>query len=120
MKNGLPANWETLLGNVSRAKTVIECAANHTIFLQGQSADSVFFLLKGKVKLAVASHDGKEGIVATLSPGEFFGEGCLAGQPLRVATAISVNDCSLARVEKATMARMLHEEQGLAEIFVAQ
>ena len=86
--------------------------------MQGQPADSVFFLLQGKVKLAVASHEGKEAIVATLGSGEFFGEGCLAGQPLRMATAISVGDCTLARVEKPTMARMLHEEPGLAEMFV--
>src|SRR6476659_4191710 len=62
--------------------------------MQGQPADAVLFLLSGKVKLVVASPDGKEGIVATLGAGEFFGEGCLAGQSSRVATAISVGDCS--------------------------
>jgi CRP-like cAMP-binding protein len=118
MKQGLPVNWETLLSGISRGKTVLECGTNHTIFMQGQPADSLFFLLRGKVKLAVASQDGKEAIVGTLGPGEFFGEGCLAGQTLRVATAISVGDCTLTRVEKLMMARMLHEEQGLAEMFV--
>jgi len=98
----------------------LEYGANHTIFMQGQAADAVFFLMRGKVKLVVASQEGKEGIVATLGSGEFFGEGCLAGQPSRMATAISVGDCALARVEKPAMARMIREEQGFAEVFVNQ
>ncbi len=110
--------WETFLTGISRGKTVLEYGANDTIFMQGAPADSVFFLLRGKVKLAVASFEGKEAIVGTLGSGEFFGEGCLAGQPLRMATAISVGDCTLARVEKPIMARMLHEKQGLAEMLV--
>ena len=118
MKEGPPVDWETLLPGISRGRTVLEYGANHTIFMQGQPADSLYFLLRGKVKLSVASHEGKEGIVATLSAGEFFGEGCLGGQPLRMATAISVGDCTLTRVEKPLMARMLREEQGLAEIFI--
>ena len=91
-------NWETLLPGISTGRTVLEYGVNRNIFLQGQPADSVFFLLRGKVKLSVASSEGKEAIVATLGPGEFFGEGCLAGQPLRMATAISVGDCTLTRV----------------------
>jgi CRP/FNR family transcriptional regulator, cyclic AMP receptor protein len=117
-KKDLPVGWETLLTGISRGNTVLEYGANHTIFMQGQPADSVYFLLQGKVKLAVASDDGKEAIVATLGSGEFFGEGCLAGQPLRMGTAVSVGGCTLAKVEKPMMARMLHEEQGLAEIFI--
>ena len=100
-----------------QAQTAVECGANHPIFAQGQPADAVFFLLRGKVKLAVASHDGKEGILGTLGAGEFFGEGCLGGQSRRMATAISVGDCSLTRVGKPMMARLLHEEPGLAELF---
>jgi CRP-like cAMP-binding protein len=118
-KKGLPVDWETLLTGISSGKTVLEYGANHAIFTQGEPADAVFFLLRGKAKLVVASHDGKEGIIATLGSGEFFGEGCLAGQPLRMATAMSVGDCTLAKVEKPMMTRMLHEEQGLAEVFVA-
>jgi CRP-like cAMP-binding protein len=113
-------DWESHLAGLSRGRTVVECGAGHTIFMQGQPADAVFFLLRGKVKLAVASHDGKEAIVATLDAGEFFGEGCLAGQPLRVATAIALGACTLAKVEKATMTRLLHEQQGIAQIFVTQ
>jgi CRP/FNR family cyclic AMP-dependent transcriptional regulator len=119
ISGGLPVEWETVLARIPRGKTVIECGANHTIFMQGAPADSLFFLLRGKVKLAVASHEGKEAIVATLGAGEFFGEGCLAGQPMRMATAISVGGCTLTKVEKPMMARMLHQEQGFAEMFVA-
>jgi len=117
-KKVLPFDWETLLAGISRGKTVLEYGANRNIFMQGQPADSLFFLLRGRVKLSVTSQEGKEAIVATLGSGEFFGEGCLAGQPLRMATAISVGDCTLARVEKPMMARMLHEEVGVAELFV--
>ena len=112
------ADWKTLLTGISRGKTVLEYGANDTIFMQGAPADSVVFLLRGRVKLAVTSYEGKEAIVGSLDSGEFFGEGCLAGQPLRMATAISVGDCTLAKVEKLIMARMLHEEQELAEMFV--
>ena len=112
------ADWETLLTGISRGKTVLEYGANDAIFVQGAPADSVLFLLRGKVKLAVTSYEGKEAIVGTLGSGEFFGEGCLAGQPLRMATAISVGDCTVTKVEKPIMARMLHEELEFAEMFV--
>ena len=112
------AGWETFLTRISTGKTVLEYRANRNIYTQGQPAESMFFLGRGKVKLAVSSFEGKEAIVATLDSGEFFGEGCLAGQLLRTATAISVEDCTITRVEKPIMARMLHEEKGLAEIFV--
>jgi CRP/FNR family cyclic AMP-dependent transcriptional regulator len=118
-KNGLAVHWDTLLGGASRGKRDVACGANYTIFVQGQPANSLFFLQQGKVKLAVASHEGKEAIVATLGAGEFFGEGCLAGQSVRVATAISVGDCTLTEVEKPLMARILHEQPQVAEVFVA-
>jgi len=112
------AGWETFLAKLSIGKTVLEYRAHRNIYTQGQPADSMFFIGRGKVKLAVSSFEGKEAIVATLDSGEFFGEGCLAGQPLRTATAISVEDCTLTRIEKSVMARMLREEKGLAELFV--
>jgi CRP/FNR family transcriptional regulator, cyclic AMP receptor protein len=117
-KRGGPADWDTLLAGDSRGKTVLECHAGDTIFMQGQPADSVYFLIRGKVTLAVASQAGKEAIVATLSPGEFFGEGCLAGQPSRMATAVSAGASVLTRVEKSLMVQMIHGEPGLAEVFV--
>jgi CRP/FNR family transcriptional regulator, cyclic AMP receptor protein len=96
----------------------LEYGANRSIFRQGDPADSVFYLRRGKVKLSVTSQQGKEAIVAILGSGEFLGEGCLAGQPLRIASASAVTDCSLARIEKPLMARMLHEQHDLSELFV--
>lgn len=117
--NGRPiARWETFLAGISTGKSVVEYRANRNIYTQGQPAESIFFLGRGKVKLAVSSFDGKEAIVATLDSGEFFGEGCLGGQPFRMATAIAVEDCTITRVEKPVLARMLHEEKGLAEMVV--
>ena len=78
----------------------------------------MFYLRRGKVKLAVTSEQGKEAIVAILGAGEFFGEGCLAGQPLRIATATAMTDCTLVRIEKPLMARMLHEQHDFSELFV--
>lgn len=112
-------NWTTLLAGISKGNTVVECGANHTIFMQGAPADSLYFLLVGKVQLGVASQEGKEAIVATLGAGEFFGEGCLAGQPTRMFTAVSAGACTLARVERASMARLLQEEPALAEVFIS-
>ena len=112
------AGWETFLTGISIGKTVLEYRAHRNIYMQGQPAESMFFLGRGKVKLAVSSFEGKEAIVATLGSGDFFGEGCLAGQPVRMATAISVGDCTITRVDKTVMARMLHEVKGLAEMFV--
>ncbi len=115
---GLPVDWATLLTGVSIGKTVLTYRANRTIFMQGQPSDAVYFLLRGKVQLAVTSQEGKEAIVATLGPGEFFGEGCLAGQPVRMGTAVAVGASTLIKVEKQTMARRLREDQGLAEVFM--
>ena len=114
-----PVDWEALLAGLSRGKTVAEYSADRRIFDQGQPADCIFYLRKGKVKLSVISQHGKEAIVATLSAGDFLGEGCLAGQPLRMSTATTVTDCSLFRIEKLLMLRMLHERHEISELFVA-
>ncbi len=113
-----PVDWESLLAVIPGGKTVIEYGVNRTIFRQGDPADSVFYLRRGKVKLAVTSNQGKEAIIAILGAGEFFGDGCLAGQPLRVSAAVAMTDCSLARIEKRQMARMLHEQHDVSELFV--
>lgn len=113
-----PPDWEAFLAGIDGGKTNIQYGANRTIFSQGQPADSVFFIRDGKVKLSVTSQQGKEAIVAILGSGEFFGEGCLAGQPLRIATASAMSDCSLARIEKPRMARILHEQLDVSEMFV--
>ena len=117
-KKTVPVDWESMLGGIARAKTVVEYGADRRIFDQGQPADSIFYVRKGKVKLSVISQQGKEAIVATLSAGEFLGEGCLAGQPLRMATATTVTDCNLFRIEKLLMLRMIHEKHEISELFV--
>jgi len=117
-KKSTPVDWEALLSGIIRGKTVAEHGVNRRIFDQGQSADSLFYLRQGKVKLSVISKQGKEAIVATLSAGDFLGEGCLAGQPLRMATATTVTDCSLFRIEKSLMLRLLHEKHEISELFV--
>jgi CRP-like cAMP-binding protein len=111
-------DWEALLAGFGDGKTFIEYGANRNIFCQGQPADSVFYLQRGKVKIAVTSDQGKEAIVAILDAGDFFGEGCLAGQPLRIATATTITDCNLVRIAKPLMARMLHEKHAISELFV--
>ena len=118
-KKSSPVDWEGLLAGVSRGKTVAEYRADHSIFRQGQPADSIFYLRQGKVKLSVISQHGKEAIAATLSAGDFLGEGCLAGQLLRMASATTVTNCSLFRIEKLLMLRMLHEKHEISELFVA-
>ena len=117
-ENIQPVDWAAFLAGISRGKTVLEYGADRTIFVQGDPADSVWYLQQGKVKLAVTSQQGKEAIVTVLGDNEFFGEGCLAGQPLRISTATAVTDCTLYRIEKALMVRMLHEQHGISELFV--
>jgi CRP/FNR family transcriptional regulator, cyclic AMP receptor protein len=111
-------DWTALLTRVSEGRTVLKPSSDDTIFMQGQAAESVYFLLKGKVRLTVATPEGKEAIVATLGAGDFFGEGCLGGQSMRMATATSVGASRLISVEKPVMLRMLHEESGFAALFV--
>jgi CRP/FNR family cyclic AMP-dependent transcriptional regulator len=112
-------DWEALLAGVSRGKTVLEYRANRTIYRQGDCADSVFFIRRGKVKHVVTSQQSKEAIVAVLGTGDFFGEGGVAGQLLRIATAVATTDCTLVRIEKALMSRMIHEQHNISELFVA-
>ena len=117
-KNPQIIDWETPLSEVYQGKS-IEYGADRCIYWQGNPADSVYFLRKGKVKLSVTSESGKEAIIAMLDTSTFFGEGCLAGQPLRMATATAITDCGLLRLEKSQMVRLLHEEHELSEIFIS-
>ena len=111
-------DWAAFLAGISQGKSVLEYSASRNIFMQGDPADAVWYLQQGKVKLAVTSQQGKEAIVAILDAGEFFGEGCIAARPLRMATATTLTDCTLYRVEKLLMMRMLHEQHGISELFV--
>ena len=118
LKKTVPFDWGHLLAEMGNSKTVLETKSKRHIYMQGDPADSVFFLQSGKVKISVMSNQGKEAIVAVLDAGEFFGEGCLAGQLLRMATATAMTDCTLVRIEKPVMVRMLHEQRRFSELFV--
>jgi CRP-like cAMP-binding protein len=113
-----PVDWEALLAGIPGGKTVLEYAANRIIYRQGEPADSLLYVRRGEVKREVISQQGKEAIIAILGAGEFFGEGCLAGQPLRVSTAVAVSDCTLYRIEKQLMVRLLHEQDEISELFI--
>jgi CRP/FNR family transcriptional regulator, cyclic AMP receptor protein len=122
-KNGAMAtlrefNSAAFLAGMVQGKSLASHAANYPIFSQGDSADSIFYVNKGKVKLAVVSARGKEAVIAILGAGDFFGEGCLAGQVKRMATAVSMTAVSVTRVEKAAAVRILHEEPTFTELFV--
>ena len=111
-------DWEALLAGISREKSPVEYSANCEIFQQGQPADSLLYLRRGKVKLTVISKHGKEALVAMLSAGEFFGEGCLAGQQLRMATATAMTACTLDKLDKLLVTRLLHERHEISELLV--
>jgi CRP-like cAMP-binding protein len=116
--NKPPVDWAAFLGGISSGKTVLEYGEDRIIYRQGEPADSIFYIRRGKVKRTVASEQGKEAIVAILGGDEFFGEGCLAGQPLRISTAIAVDDCTLYKIEKPLMMRLLHEQHEVSEFFI--
>ena len=110
---------KVFLATVNGGRSISKYRLNETVFSQSGSADAVFYIQKGKVKITVVSELGKEAVVAILGPDEFCGEGCLTGQQLRLATATAMTDCEIMRLEKATMVRVLHEEPAFSEMFVA-
>jgi CRP/FNR family transcriptional regulator, cyclic AMP receptor protein len=89
------------------------------IFVQGDSSDAVFYIQKGKVRLSVLSKSGKEATIRILNEGEFFGEGCLAGQPLRMSSATAMTDCTVMRIDRKSMMEVIHREQAFSDMFVA-
>jgi CRP-like cAMP-binding protein len=97
----------------------VSCQKQHPIFTQGEAADAVFYIQEGQVKLTVVSAQGKEAVIALLAAEAFFGEGCLAGQPLRMATATALTDGTLMRIEKPAMLRVLHAEPAFSALFMA-
>jgi CRP-like cAMP-binding protein len=119
-KKNQSVDWEPVLAGIDQGKTTLKFGADMAIFHQGEPADAVFYLQQGKVNLTVTSELGKEVNVAVLGGGEFFGEGCLAGQPLRIATATALADTTVARIEKPLMVYLLHKEHTFSELFAAQ
>jgi CRP-like cAMP-binding protein len=107
------------LTKLAAGKTIHQYKADESVFSQGDVADAVFYIQSGKVKLTAVSAQGKEAVVAILPEASFFGEGCLAGQPLRMATATAVQHASIIRVAKQAMVALLHQEPEFAERFLA-
>jgi CRP/FNR family cyclic AMP-dependent transcriptional regulator len=114
-----PFDVEVFLHTVDGGRSVTNYGKNQKVFSQGDPADSVFYIQDGKVKVCVVSEQGKEAIVALHGNGDFFGEGCLNGHPLRMATVVTVTECVLMRLEKAAIVRVLHDEPKFSEMFMS-
>jgi CRP-like cAMP-binding protein len=112
-------NPQQFLAQVGNGKTTLTCPKKRILFSQGDAADAVFYIQTGQVKLTVISSQGKEAIVAMLEPGAFFGEECLAGQLVCMATATALQNSRLVRIDKQAMIRVLHDEPTFSELFLA-
>jgi CRP/FNR family cyclic AMP-dependent transcriptional regulator len=112
-------NPATFLATIGDGRKLVVAPKRKLVFAQGDPADSIFYLQKGKVKLTVVSKSGKEATIGIVSEGNFFGEGSLAGQRLRMGSAAAMTDCELLRVEKQSMMDALHREHALSDMFVA-
>jgi len=110
---------KSFLTKVAEGRTIAEYSKDQMVFSQGDPADAVFYIQKGRVKLTVVSNAGKEAVIAILDTGDFLGEGCLVTQPIRMATATAISNGSIVRLEKAAMIRMLHDEPAFSEMFVS-
>jgi CRP-like cAMP-binding protein len=106
------------LSKVGKGRTITDYLKNRTIFSQGDPADSIFYIQKGKVKVTAVSARGKEAVVAILTAGAFFGEGSLAGQPNRMASVSTMSECSIMRLEKASVLRVLQDEPTFSAMFL--
>ena len=107
------------LATIGEGRKIVTFEKGETVFAQGGPTDSVFYVQKGKVKLTVVSHAGKEATVGVLGEGSFFGEGGLAGQALRMGSASAMTDCTILRIDKKAMMGALHREQSFSELFVS-
>ena len=109
---------QAFLATAGRGRTTAVYRKNAIVFAQAKAANAVFYVETGKIKIAVASKQGKEAVVALLGPGEFFGEGCLIGQPLRLATAKAMVESEIVRVDKTEMLRLLDAEPTFGQLFI--
>jgi CRP/FNR family cyclic AMP-dependent transcriptional regulator len=110
---------KTFLATIGEGRKIVTVAKRQTIFTQGQKADAVFYVQKGRVRLTVVSKAGKEATIGIVTEKNFFGEGSLAGQHLRMGSAVAMTDCDLLRVEKKAMLSALHREHTFSDLFVA-
>ncbi|MGB2624516.1 MAG: Crp/Fnr family transcriptional regulator [Candidatus Acidiferrum sp.] len=118
-KNGREFDPNTFLATIGEGRKAIRFSKNQAIFAQGDPGDAIFYLQTGTVRLTVVSEAGKEATIGLLSDGSFFGEGVLAGQPLRTGSATALTDCVVLRIEKKAMVDALHREHALSDLFVA-
>ena len=110
---------QTFLSTINGGRKIEAVPKKQTIFAQGDSADAVFYIREGKVRLTVVSKIGKEATIGILNEGDFFGEGCLTGQPLRLCSATAMSDCSVMRIDKKSMVEVIHRERAFSDMFVA-
>jgi CRP-like cAMP-binding protein len=110
---------QDFLAKVGAGKSILEFEKNENVFVQGDIADTVFYIQKGKIKLTVISKHDKEAVVGILGPGQFFGEGCMNGHALRIATTTAMEDCVITSITKQAMTAALHEQPAFSELFVA-
>jgi CRP-like cAMP-binding protein len=115
----LPFDLEAVLPKVVQGTTKSAYEEGKVIFSQGEAADSIFYINNGRVKLTVLSDQGKEAVVAILGPGDFLGEGCLTGQPRRMATSVAMTECLITRLDKAAMIRELHDDPEFSGKFMS-
>jgi len=118
-KNKRDFDPKKFLATIGEGRKVVVFPKKQTIFTQGDAADAIFYIQKGKVRLTVVSKIGKEATLGILNEGEFFGEGGLAGQPLRMGSATALTDCELLRIDKKAMMLALHREHTFSDLFVA-
>ena len=110
---------KTFLSTINGGRKIKAFTKGQTIFAQGAPSDAVFYIKEGKIKLTVVSEIGREATIGILNEGAFFGEGCLAGQRLRMSSADALTDCSVMRIEKKAMVEVLHREHAFSDMFVA-
>jgi CRP/FNR family transcriptional regulator, cyclic AMP receptor protein len=115
----LPFDPKVFLSKVNGGRTIADYHKDQIVYQQGDPADFVFFIQSGKVKKTVVSEQGKEAVVALLGTGDFFGEGCLNGEVRRLATVSAMTKCVIARISKADITRVIHQEPAFAELFIA-
>ena len=118
-KKGRLFDSQTFLLKINGGKSTTQCAPRRPVYRQGDPADSIFYIEKGKIKLTVVSKRGKEAVVGILGAGDFLGEGCLAGEVRRMATAIPLSECTMIRLEKVLAVRALRDDPEFAERFLA-
>jgi CRP/FNR family transcriptional regulator, cyclic AMP receptor protein len=121
LENIMPDSFDSkaFLARVGEGKTISTYLKDQNIFEQGEVADTIFYVQKGRIKLTVQSERGKEAVVGILEPGQFFGEGCMNGHPLRISTTTAIEDSVITAITKKAMVAMLHSEPAFSEMFVA-